>query len=237
MKNQITVIKPEDFGLTETTASEISKSFESMQLQANVLKEMYAEVVQKEISPELCKEARDLRLKLVKNRTNVIKTHKAQKAFYLAGGRFVDAYKNKCVAESEIMESELKNFETHYERIEEARKQALRDERNKIIDSYGEGNRDGLDTAVLSESVFAAMVAGLEQEKKQKEEEARLEAERIEAAKKEAARIEAARIEAERLERERIEKENERIRQENEMLKAEQEKKEKAAGRGTEKSC
>src|SRR5690606_10498366 len=78
-------------------------------------------------------------LKIVKNRTQGInKWHKASKEFFLAGGRFVDAIKNKENQVNEEMESKLMDAENHFENLEKARIDKLQVERAEELSKYME---------------------------------------------------------------------------------------------------
>ena len=172
------------------------------------LKEAYADVIGLEITTENLPIFKELRLKIVKNRTQGIeKWHKTNKAFYLAGGRFVDAIKNKEVLENEQMESKLLEAEKYFENLEKERLNTLRLERERLLSPYVETLPNDLSS--LEQDVFDSF---LETKKKAF-----------------ADNIEADRIEAERIENERIEREKqiEAQRLENEKLKKEADEKEK----------
>ena len=78
-------------------------------------------------SPDTWKRARELRLKVLKNRTQGIEAwHKKQKAFFLTGGRFVDAIKNKEIAVNVHIEEYLIEIEKYEEKMEAKRRDELR---------------------------------------------------------------------------------------------------------------
>lgn len=215
------LINPSEFGLTENEAVIVEKEFTPVVVEREALEQIYANIITNEITPELVKEARELRLKLVKVRTTTDKIHKTQKAFYLAGGKFVDAWKNKNNTIVEQMESKLSEIENYYVEIERKRIEALKIERIEKLKEVCDDTSMYVVEA-MSEEAFAKLINGL---KLAKEAELKaIEDARIEAEKQ---RLEAERIEAERKEKERIE--NERIRLENERLRLEAEEKEKAA--------
>lgn len=215
------LINPTEFGLTENEAVIVEKEFTPVVVEREALATIYANIITQEITPELVKEAKELRLKLVKVRTSTDKIHKTQKAFYLAGGKFVDAWKNKNNTIVEQMESKLSEIENYYIEIERKRIEALKIERIEKLKEVCE-NTELYVVEAMSEEAFTKLINGL---KLAKEAELKsIEDARIEAEKQ---RIEAERVEAERKEKERIE--NERIREENERLRLEAEEKEKAA--------
>jgi colicin import membrane protein len=152
---------------------------------------------------------KELRLKIVKNRTQGIeKWHKENKEFFLTGGRFVDAVKNKEVAENDRMESNLLEKEKHFENLEKARLKAVHEERvSKLLPfNYEIGN---VDFSGMDENMFNAILTGAETNHK-----AKIEAERL----AEEQRLEAIRLAIEEKEKQRVEMER---------LKAENEAKEK----------
>ena len=96
MKTELVVINPKEYGLEEKQAEKMTSGLAVVLTERKVLEGIYNAVIAKELNAETFKEARELRLKVQKNRTTGIEAwHKTNKAFYLAGGRFVDAIKNK----------------------------------------------------------------------------------------------------------------------------------------------
>ena len=203
-------VNPIEFGIEETKASEMVSGLVPIISEREILGQLYAAVIVKELNAETLKEARELRLKIRNNRTQgVEKWHKANKEFYLAGGRFVDAIKNKEVAENLRMEENLEQIEKHFENIEKQRISDLQKERELLLAPYMVENASSLSLGVMPADIWEGFIIGQKVRYEQKQEEIRL-----------AAEAEAARIEAEKVERERI-------RLENEKLKAEAEAKEK----------
>lgn len=210
MTTEITKLNPEEFGLKEDQAATIEKAFMPKIIERNMLSEMYETVIKGDVTvPETALEARDLRLKLVKVRTGIAEIHRVQKAYYLAAGRFVDAWKNKETAPVEQMEEKLLAIEKYQENIERERKAVLRAERLKELEKY-EVDGSLIMLGEMTEDVWQNYIAGVKvQYQLRKEAEAKAEADRL------------AAIEAER-------KRQEEIRFENEILKAEREALEKA---------
>ncbi len=208
-----TIVKAEEFGIEEAKAIEIQKAFTPVITEKDALTEMYSVLITKELTPELAREASLLRKKLVKVRTSTAKIHKAEKAFFLASGKFVDAWKNKTTASIEVMEDKLREIEEYQERIEAAEREALRVEREALLlpllaELEEVAPNMGDMTIELWEPYFegkkAAHNARIEAEKK---------AEDLRKAEEEKARIEALRIEKERkAEEARIKAENEKLR-------------------------
>jgi len=151
----------------------------------------------------------ELRLKIVKNRTQGLdKWKEKEKSFYLAGGRFVDSIYNKEVAVNEEMEDKLLEAEKFFENQEKERLAVLKKEREELLQPFVDNLPGGLED--LDQDVFDSF---LETKKKSHE-----------------LHLETLRLEAEIIEKERIarEKEIEAQRLENLRLKAEAEAKEKA---------
>lgn len=209
-------INPIEFGIEETKAKEMVSGLDTILSEREILKNAYIDVIELPINTENLEVFKELRLKLVKNRTSIEKWHKTNKAFYLAGGRFVDAIKNKEVSVNDEMEEKLKEGEKYFENQEKERKRILNEKRIEIIRPYVD-DVTGLDFTEFDDENFDDFVLGKKTrfENEQKEREA-----------------EALRVEKERLaeiERQRLaEIENEKIRVENARLQKEAEKKELA---------
>ena len=196
------LVNPKEYGLEPSQAEQIESVFLPVIQERENLAELYTNIVSKEITKELGSDAKDLRLKLVKVRTNTDRIHKEAKAFYLAGGRFVDPWKNKTVTVIETMEEKLFEIEDFFPKQEREALAKLKEERIKILSEYCE-NTDLYQVQFLSEEAFNSLVQGQRLIKEQKEAEAK---------KAEQDRIERERLEAE--ERERIRLENIRQKQE-----------------------
>ncbi len=128
MNTQLT-IDPKEFGLDETQVVTIEQAFAPKIAERDGLIEVYQKVITSELTPELCSDAKQIRQKLVKVRTGIAEIHKTQKAFFLAAGRFVDAWKNKETAPVEQMEENLEKIENHFINLEKERILKLKAER------------------------------------------------------------------------------------------------------------
>lgn len=199
--------KPSLFGIEPEKAQEMVSGLSAVIAEREVLKNAYIDVINLPITTENLSTFKELRLKFVKVRTSIDKWHKVNKAFYLAGGRFVDAIKNKEIGYSEEMESKLMDAEKFFENQEKERLATLKKEREELLQPFVDNLPGGLED--LDQDVFDSF---LETKKK------------AHADKLESERLEAERIEKERLDRE---KEIEAQRVENLLLKAEAEAKEK----------
>lgn len=183
MNTQIEKINPKEFGLDENNVATIEQAFMPMIVERDGLRPIYEQLLTSEITPELCREAGHLRRKLVKVRTGIADIHKTQKAFFLAAGRFVDAWKNKETEPVTQMEERLSEIETHFEKLEAQRIAKLTLERSELVAKYTEFPASGL--GQMAEQVFEAYLTGLkvahdakiEAEKKAEAERLRIEAE------------------------------------------------------------
>jgi len=209
METQITTIDPKVYGLEKQDADKIKSGLKAILEEREILEDAFNDVCQLEICEENLSQFKSLRLLIVKNRTQGIeKWHKANKEFYLAGGRFVDAIKNKEIAENVRMEESLMAAEKHFEILEKERIHKLQNERISLISPYVESTM-GLDLGNMDADIFDGFLTGTI---------AKFEA-RIKAEKE----AEEKRIADEKAEKERIEAQ----RVENEKLKLEAEKREK----------
>lgn len=213
MNNELVKIDPKEFGLEVEQVSTIEQAFLPKIQEREALVAIYEQLITSELTPELCKNAKEVRLKLVKVRTGISEIHKTQKAFFLSAGRFVDACKNKEILPVEQMEEKLSEIENYFVNIEKERIAKLQAERLEECRKYTEYPISELGT--MSEEGYIPYLTGLKVAYN-----ARIEAEQ----KAEAERLAA--IEAERLEQIRIKEENARL-----QAEAEQKEKELAAER------
>ena len=217
------VVKAEAFGIEESKANEMTSGLDTIKAEREILKEAYLDVIKLEVTEENLKTFKELRLKIRNNRTKGIeKWHTANKAFFLAGGRFVDAVKNKEIAINQDWESKLLAAEKHFENLELERIEALRVDRMSQMEQFDIVTNDA-NVELMSNDVWTNYLNGVKLNFEQvKAAELKAEKERIEQEKKEAEEREAQRleniklkeeaearekkIEAERVERERLAK-------------------------------
>ena len=259
----MTLIKVDhtEYGLEEKKAQDIANMFKPMLDQMESLEVQYNEVIAMEMSPERQQQARDIRLAYVKVRTGTDKIHKALKAFYLQGGRFVDGWRNAQRMASLGNEEKLKEIEEYYERQEKERVARLYEERSQELRQYTEFipmELGEMDKAVWDNYLAGAKhtheetkrIEGKMEEERQsaqrkieareKRERAELDRLRKERKKKEAEQAEKDRIQAEKLEEERLAREKAeedlRVAQEAEQsrIKADEERKEAELKKGDE---
>lgn len=205
---EIQIVDPKEFGLDAAGVSTIEQAFQPKIAERDGYVSVYEQLIVKELSPALCKEAKELRLKLVKVRTGIADVHKSQKAFFLAAGKFVDAWKNKSTLPVEQMEQKLEDIEKHYEKIEAERIEKVKMARINELALYGSVFPDGLGS--MADEVYKNYLAGivhsfyLKKAADEKAEQERVAAEAKAAAEREAMRIENEKLKAEATERERL---------------------------------
>lgn len=136
-KEKAIIIDPKDYGLEEKKAGTIESAFLPKKVETDGFVKVYESIINKEINESTCKEARELRLKLVKVRTGIRDIHTAEKAFYLASGKYVDALKNKLTLPVQQMEEKLTEIEKYFENQEKERAKKLREDREKQLEPYG----------------------------------------------------------------------------------------------------
>jgi len=219
MKTEIEKVNPEEFGLNQKEVSEIEKAFLPKIAEREGYEVMYKVLITKEINAETCAEAATLRKKLVKTRTGIAAIHKAQKAYFLAAGKFVDKWKNKETLPIQQMEDNLAEIETYYERLKAEKIKKLEEVRTLEVAKYSEVIPGGL--GAMKEDVYNNYLAGckaLYDAKIKAEKEAEAERIRLAAEAEKAAKLKE-------IEDEKIRKENARLKK----LAAEKERKLKIA--------
>jgi hypothetical protein len=216
---EITIIDPKEFGLEAQNVLSIEQAFLPKIQERNAIAEIYNELIKQELTPELCIEAKKTRLQLTKVRTGIAAVHKTKKAFFLASGKFIDAWKNQEILPIEQMEEKLAEMENHFTAIEKQRIIDLQKERIDLISPYTD--TFGLDLGNMQDDVFNDFYAG-----RMKAFLDKVESDRI----AEEERLKEIEAEAKRIDNERVEREKaiEKQRVENEKLKKEAELKAKA---------
>jgi colicin import membrane protein len=136
---ELTVII-EKTGIEPTKANELLGNLPQIQAEREVLVEQYNEVLKLDINNiSTSKKAGELRKLIKDNRTKgILVWHKTTKEYFLTGGKFVDAVKNKEEAINERMEETLEEIEKYFEIQESKRKESLRNERSIELSGYTE---------------------------------------------------------------------------------------------------
>ena len=183
---ELVIVEPKEFNLEAEKSVKITESFLPKLKEKESYIADYEEIVNSEISPEICNRANDLRKKLVKVRTGIAQVHKTEKAFFYQAGKYVDAIKNKLTLPVEQMEEKLKEIQEYYDNIEREKIAKLVEARNKEVEGLSEYIPSNIDFATISEEDFKKVVKGAKMQKDaadreaKEAEEKRLEAERIE---------------------------------------------------------
>ena len=136
MENKLVIVNPAEFGLEKTEAQKIESVFTPMLEKMVGLEKEYNVVITLPMETETIRKARELRLRYVKIRTGTDKIHETAKAYYLAGGRFVDAWRNAQKFSAINKENELEKIEKHFELIEQEKKEKLNQERIVLLQEY-----------------------------------------------------------------------------------------------------
>lgn len=249
MSNQDAVITPEvmpkealqiieQTGVENSTATQLREAFVTMFADAEKwLAQAKAIKVTDVSQTREMKLARDMRLALRQIRCDAENARKRLKADALAKGKAIDGIANVLKALVEPVEAYLQDQEDFAKRVEEQKREELRQARNLAMTPYAEffTMSPGFDLSSMSQEQFDAMLDGLKMKKDAKEaaerkmEELRLaEEERLRKEAEENARLEAEQREKERLERERLLKEAQDKAQEEAKKRLEAERKAKA---------
>ncbi|MFA5300390.1 MAG: hypothetical protein WC389_19570 [Lutibacter sp.] len=181
---KLVVIDPKEYGLEQDKASVIEKAFMPVITERDALSEIYKSILTQELTIETTQQARELRLKLVKVRTSTDTIHKTEKAFYLAGGKFVDAWKNKNITVIQEMESRLSEIENYFVNIEKKRLEDLKALRTSKLSEVTDTPEIYSNLEAMTDAAFDNLIKGLKLVKEQEAAEAAiLEASRIENAR------------------------------------------------------
>jgi hypothetical protein len=240
--NDLVKIDAKEYGLDETKARQIESAFVPMIEKMKELETEYNQVVSLfENSPmmneSVCAVAKALRLKYVKVRTATAAIHKEVKAFYLAGSRFVDGWKNAQLYASQGIESKLEAIENYFENIEKERIAKLQAERAAdladfspafIPENLGTLSKEAWEEYFLG--VGMAHIAIKEAEAKAEADRIVLEkaqAEEYERTRQENDRLKAEALSREKAERERILAEKKKQAEQEDALRVEREAREK----------
>lgn len=160
-QTQLSVVAPQDYGLEESQTTSLTSGLQAVIAERSILKEQYIEIIKEEITPELSKKARELRLKIKDNRTKgIIPWHKVNKEVPLRLGQFIDAVKNKEVLENEQMESRLEEIEKFVENQEKERIAKIDQERKDLLRQFEVEGLDLMSLGEKSDGEFNALFQG-----------------------------------------------------------------------------
>ncbi len=171
-------------GLEESKAAQIKAVFQPMVEMLESFEEKYKGITALKISPDKCKQAKRLRIDIARVRIDADKVRKVQKEEYLRAGQAIQGVYNILKFAVVDKEEKLKDIELHYEKIEEAKIDALREERETELFKYNADLPSG-NLGEMEESVWINYINGVRlndeaiKEAERKAEEERIEAERI----------------------------------------------------------
>ena len=203
-------IDPAEFGLDKNEAEQVKNVFVPMLDKMELMEEEYNRIIKLDISDESIKLAKELRQRFVKIRTGTAEIHKKTKAYYLNGGRAIDAFKNVVTFALQGKEENLESIEKYFERIEEQRIKNLQEKRIEELSQYEVENLEQLNLWKMSMEVYRNFLLGTKQSFEQKKE-----AEAKEIADK------LKKDEDGRMERERIEAENKKLKEDADLREKE----------------
>ena len=133
--NNTTIV--ENTELNEIKKSELTLPLDIIKQERVPLIEKYDKVIALELTQENIPRFKSLRLKIADNRTKRINVwHRTAKEYFLAGGKFVDAIKNKEIAINQEMEYQLLKAENFIKDAELKRLEDLQSERVVLIENY-----------------------------------------------------------------------------------------------------
>lgn len=174
---ELVEIKPEEYGLPKEEGQKLTTDLSVHLEKRQAFIEDYKRIIKQELDDDTIEEAREMRLKLVKVRTQGInKWHKNAKAYFKAGGDFVDAIKRKELATNEEMENTLKEIEDYYDNLAKEKAEKLKKERIEAITPFIESEDDlaGVDLGAMTADIWDMFLAGKKQSFEKKQEEERL---------------------------------------------------------------
>jgi len=176
----------ETSGMVLTEAQAIGSKFAPFMNTVNSISAQINELKGHEITPELAKIARKLRLELVSNRgkNGLLEIKEELKAGLLVRTRLIDKYVGVVEESSKLSEIAAEAIEKHSERIEAERLNKVYNDRVLLLEPYGEVNKF-IDLRQMDEVTFANFLADTKLAfETRKENERKAEQERIDAEKK-----------------------------------------------------
>lgn len=159
------VVDPAAYGVTQETAQKIEAQFLPMLSALSALEKEYFNIIgSKDMrSKAVVSAARRLRHQYGELRRLVAEIHKRQKAYFLNGGRFVDAFKNVQTFACTGREDALEAIEKAVEIEREERRRQLQATRSDLLRDYVP-DPDRLDLGNMEEDVFRAYFAARKKE-------------------------------------------------------------------------
>nr|WP_317633075.1 hypothetical protein [uncultured Flavobacterium sp.] len=151
---QLTPIQPTDYGLSTEKAQNISMRFSPKELEFNALIQRYNTVLTMDLD-EALNDALVLKKDYIAIEKSINEIHKAEKDFYLNGGRFVDAQKNRFIVHIAEHKKKLDEIIKYKELQKKAELKAIADARHLELNKYM-NDSSHIDVSSMSEEVYEA---------------------------------------------------------------------------------
>lgn len=157
-----TISEADAFELTTQQKSEISNKFSILEEEKKFLVSEYNRIIAQELTPELSAEAKVLDSKMQKHLKSKKDIHRANKAFFLNGGRFVDSIYNVEKVEFDLMRESTQKIKNYAENLEKARVAKIQAERVILLSEFMDGAEDR-DLGNMEDDLWEALLAAKEQ--------------------------------------------------------------------------
>lgn len=192
----VETLDPKEFGLELKDVKPIEAAFLPKIMERERLALRYGNIINQQITPELCEQAAVLYKEVNDNIKGIAEVHKVQKSFAWNFGKLCDSKKNMETLPGTQMKEGLLPIKNHYKILEEKRLLELKEKRIKEAEPFSEFIPFGIELQLLDEDGFNSIIAGaklqqqakIDQQKKEEEdrikEEKEAEALRLEAQKK-----------------------------------------------------
>lgn len=154
---ELTTINPQEYGLNTQTATSIATAFAPKELEFTALVQEYLQVTQMDID-EAVQSAKELKSKYISLEKEINEIHKTQKEYYLRGGQFVDANKNRYVHLITEHKKILTSIEKHEELKKKAEQKKISDARHLELSKYMK-DTSHIDLATMQEDVYQAFLS------------------------------------------------------------------------------
>lgn len=167
-------------GLPENKIAQLQKVLIPMFDKLDEFESEYNGILERPMDEEASKDARELRLKMVKIRTGTEKIRKEQKKEFVLAGKAVDGIAALVTHQVSSKESKLQEIEDYFENQEKERKSKLAEIRIEELKDYDcDGSALGL--GEMSEEIYKSFLTGTKTnyETAQKAETDRIERERV----------------------------------------------------------
>lgn len=178
---ELALIDPAEFGLNVKQSTSIEQAFDPAMSEAKALFKVYDLMITKEVTEEVCEEAKTARIATGKAIKKIEDIHKTQKAYFWNGGKFVDSLKNIKVEPLKQIKEGFKKIEDHFYSLELEKIEKVRIERTKELWMFTDIIPE--DIGAMRPKVYGILLAGakvvyekkIEDEKRDKEEKVKAE--------------------------------------------------------------